>query len=34
MNHFERHLTYNDAAFKVMKFRERLIDIVAMDEFK
>ncbi len=30
----ERHLTYNDKAFGVKEFRDRLIELVTMDEFK
>ena len=29
-----RHVTYNDKAFSVMRFREGLVDLVAMDKFK
>ena len=34
MTNPERHLTFNDKAFSVKKFRDRLIEIVTMDEFK
>ena len=27
-----RHLTYNDSAFNVKEFRDRLIELVTMDE--
>lgn len=30
----ERHLTYNDKAFGVKKFRDMLIELVTMEEFK
>ena len=30
----QRHLTYNDKAFGVKKFRDGLIELVTMDEFK
>ena len=30
----ERHLTYNDKAFGVKEFRDKLIELVTMDEFK
>ena len=34
MKTVERHFTYNDAAFAVKHFREWLVNLVAMDEFK
>ena len=34
MKNLPRHVTYNDSAFNVREFREKLIDIVAIDEFK
>ena len=34
MEKLERHLTYNDKAFGVKKFRDGLIELVTMDEFK
>jgi hypothetical protein len=34
LSHVERHLTYNDKAFGVKSFRDWLINLVTMDEFK
>lgn len=34
MKSAERHVTYNDKAFGVKAFRDRLIELVTMDEFK
>ena len=34
MSKLERHLTFNDKAFSVKKFRDGLIELVTMDEFK
>jgi len=34
MSNLPRHLSYNDKTFSNAKFREGLVDIVAMDELK
>lgn len=34
LSHTERHLTYNDKAFSMKKFRDQLITLVTMDEFR
>ena len=34
LSHVERHFTYNDKAFGVKSFRDWLINLVTMDEFK